>query len=111
MLIALAVFAAQFVYVLLLGLQSLCVNHGHYRAAAFNSFMLGSFGFFLTQQIAAAKGAETNWFVYAAFVVSGPLGITSSMWLHRHVTITRVKREKAQSRVQKDSRPDAGHAL
>lgn len=85
MLTALAVFAAQFIYVLLLGMQSLNTNQGFKAAAAGTSFMLGTFGFFLTQQIATAKGSETGWLVWAAYVLAGPLGIVCSMHLHERL--------------------------
>lgn len=81
---AIIVFAAQFVYVLLLGLQSLNVNHDHRAAAAGTSTMLGMLGFHLTGTIAAAKGDTWSW-VWWAFVAAGPIGVVSSMALHKRL--------------------------
>ena len=77
---AFIVFVAQFVYVLLLGLQSLNVNGGHRTAAAATSLTLGVFGFYLTGSIAAAKG-DIGGVVWWAFILSGPCGIVTSMAL------------------------------
>lgn len=73
------VFAAQFAYVLVMGLQSLAVNNGRYAQAAIQSFMLGTAGFVITNEIVrkGQLGGPTYW----AYVLSGPCGITASMWL------------------------------
>lgn len=74
------IFAVQFVYVMLLGLQSLNVNGGHKIAAASTSFVLGACGYQITAAIAASRGEQFGpvWFAY---VVAGPCGIVSSMIL------------------------------
>jgi hypothetical protein len=77
---ALLVFAAQYVYVLLLGLQSLNVNQKRYGWAAVTSFMLGVLGFLTTSIVGAAKGMELT-LLWWCFVVSGPVGIVSAMHL------------------------------
>lgn len=79
---ALLVFAAQFIYVLLLGWQSLAVNHGRHAQAAFNSFLLGSLGFYMTGIVAAAK-SEIGGLIWAAYVSSGPLAVVTSMVLFK----------------------------
>lgn len=79
---ALIVFVAQYVYVVLLGLQSLNVNYGHRVAAGVTSGILGAIGFQLTGTIAAAAGT-TGSLIWFAFVLAGPLGIVTSMELHR----------------------------
>jgi len=73
------VFAAQFIYVLVMGLQSLAVNNGRYMQAAIQSFALGSVGITITTEIVRRGdiGGPTWW----AYVVAGPAGITVSMWL------------------------------
>jgi hypothetical protein len=78
------VFAAQYVYILLLGLQSLNVNNGQYLMAAVTSTLLGLFGFYLTSVIGDARDMEftTLWW---GFVLSGPAGITSAMKLHPYL--------------------------
>jgi hypothetical protein len=77
---ALIVFVAQFVQVLLLGLQSLNVNHGRRAAAATVSLLLGTIGFHITATIASHRGEEfgTVWWCY---VFAGPCGILTSMLL------------------------------
>lgn len=78
------VFAAQYVYVLLLGLQSLNVNGNRKSAAACTSFALGIFGFQLTATIADNRG-DTLGLVWWAYVLAGPCGIVTSMKLFHRV--------------------------
>jgi hypothetical protein len=86
---ALMVFAAQYVYVLLLGLQSLNVNQRRYGMAAATSFLLGVLGFLTTSIVGAAKGMELS-LLWWCFVLSGPIGILSAMhlqpWLVRKLS-------------------------
>jgi hypothetical protein len=77
---ALLVFAAQYLYVLLMGLQSLNVNQRRYVWAAVTSFLLGALGFLTTSIVGAAKGMELT-LLWWCFVVSGPVGIVSAMHL------------------------------
>ena len=79
---ALLVFTAQFIYVLLLGWQSLAVNHGRHAQAAFKSFLLGSLGFYMTGVVAAAK-SEIGGLIWFAYVCSGPAAVTTSMVLFK----------------------------
>lgn len=77
------VFCVQFVYVLLLGLQSMNVNHNRRLMAAATSSMLGTFGFYITATIAAHRGATFSP-VWWSYVAAGPAGIVTSMCLfHR----------------------------
>jgi hypothetical protein len=76
------VFLAQFVQVLLLGLQSQTVAHGYKAAAACNSLALGTIGYYITATIAANRG-DFGGSVWWAFVVAGPCGIVTSMILFR----------------------------
>lgn len=77
---ALVVFVAQFVQILMHGLQSQTVCHGHKAWAAVNSIMLGAVGFHITATIAAHRGEEFG-LVWFAYVTAGPLGIVASMIL------------------------------
>jgi uncharacterized membrane protein (DUF485 family) len=76
------VFAAQFFYVLLLGFQTQNVVGKHYAAAMGNSLLLGILGLTLTTVIARQAVLGSDWKVIGAFLLSGPCGIATSMWLH-----------------------------
>jgi hypothetical protein len=82
---AACVFAAQFVYILLLGLQQQNVIGRHYVGAACTSLLLGTFGIYLTATIAIH--AESSMFspVWLAFIAAGPAGICVAMWLHPRI--------------------------
>lgn len=77
---ALLVFAATYVSVFTLGLQSLNVNQGHYVAAAVTSFFIGS-GHILLYKYMPDSGALQ----LAGYYLGGILGITSSIWFHKRV--------------------------
>ena len=82
---ALAVFAAQLVYVLLLGLQSLNVNGRHYAMAVSTSFALGTLGFYLTAAVAEVQKAGLYGPIWWGFVLAGPVGIALAIWVHPHL--------------------------
>lgn len=75
------VFVAQYVYILLLGLQSLNVQQRRFVGAAITSTLLGIGGFFVTSIVGSAKGM-TFTALWWGFVVSGPAGITTAMVIH-----------------------------
>lgn len=75
---ALLCFAATFVSVFALGLQSLNVNQGHYRAAALTSLLIGGGHIALYRYMPGADLVEI-----AGYLAGGVTGITSSMWFHR----------------------------
>lgn len=78
----LTIFAVQFIYVLLLGLQSRIVNWGGKRYAMLTSACLGTFGLLANESIARnAMMSGNDWF-RAAYILAGPLAIASAMWLH-----------------------------
>lgn len=85
---ALALFAAQYVYVLLLGLQSLNVNGRHYALAASGSVALGTLGFWLTAMIADVRLEAIGSPVWWAYIAAGPLGIVTSIWMHPYIKRT-----------------------
>lgn len=78
---ALTVFFAQYLYILLLGLQSLNVRDRHFVGAAITSLLLGVLGFFVTSIVGTSRGLEFA-AVWWGFVISGPSGITTAMLIH-----------------------------
>lgn len=83
----LTLFASSFLVVLLLGLQSLNVNNGHFILAALTSLGIGSM-----QMVMFKLAPHANWTEIAAFIGGGPLGIMASMWLHPRM-VRLLKRE------------------
>lgn len=75
----LIIFSATFCVVFALGFQSQVVNHGHYKAAFLNSFLISLAQLAILKYVPQAHGA----YDYAAYMLGGPLGIISSMWAHR----------------------------
>lgn len=73
-----ALFFSTFMLVFFLGLQSLNVNGGHYAAAFFTSFGIGTANLILFKLAPDASGYEI-----AAFLLGGPFGIIASMWTHK----------------------------
>ena len=74
----LILFSSAFVSVFALGFQSLNVNGGHYVAAVITSFAIGAGHIALYHYMPDATLAQM-----AAFMLGGPLGIVSSMFVHR----------------------------
>ena len=75
---AIKVFAAQFVYIMLLGLQQLNVVGSKYVGAMVVSLLLGMFSYQLTATI-ALNSVKKDRFVWVAYLIGGPLGIVTSM--------------------------------
>lgn len=73
-------FAATFVSVFALGLQSQNVNQGHYWAAAWTSLLIGAGHIGLYKYMPNANVPEL-----AGYLLGGVTGITTSMWFHRSV--------------------------
>lgn len=92
---ALFVFAAQFLYVFLLGLQQLNVVGRHYAAAAATSWCLGVFGYYLTATIAVHSSPDSGSLVWWAFTTAGVAGICFAMWVHPRIE-RRFKKEVTQ---------------
>lgn len=82
---AICVFLAQFVYILLLGLQQQNVIGRHYAGAVVTSFALGVFGFYLTATIAQHSQWDACSPVWWAFITAGPVGICFAMWIHPRI--------------------------
>lgn len=74
----LALFAAAFATVFSLGFQQQNVVHGHYLAAFVTSFVIGGCQIVLWRFVPDASASQI-----AATLLGGPLGITSSMAVHR----------------------------
>ncbi len=75
---ALLIFAATYVSVFTLGLQSLNVNQGHYLAAAVTSFFIGT-GHILLYRLMP----QAHWVEYVGYYAGGIAGITASIWFHK----------------------------
>jgi hypothetical protein len=78
---SLLVFAASYLNVLLLGLQSLNVHQRRFVGAAICSTLLGVSGFVVTSIIGDARGLTLS-VLWWAFVLSGPAGIVTAMAIH-----------------------------
>lgn len=81
MITAAILFISTFVLVFALGLQSLNVNGGHYKAAFITSFVIGG-----GQMILLKLGPDATWLQIGAYLAGGPIGIVCSMAIH-HRTI------------------------
>lgn len=79
-------FGSTFLTVLALGLQSLNVNGGHYRAAFVTSFAIGAGNLVILKIAPNASPSEM-----AAYLSGGPLGIISSMKIHYRLIGRRKK--------------------
>jgi hypothetical protein len=73
-------FASTFALVFALGLQSLNVNGGHYRAAFITSLGIGASNLVLFKMAPDASGIEI-----VAYLAGGPLGIVSAMRAHPYI--------------------------
>lgn len=73
------IFLAGYASVFLLGFQSRCVNHGNFPYAACCSFLIAM----MQTTLWGALFRNLTWTAAIAYGLSGALGITSSMWVHR----------------------------
>jgi len=78
----LLIFAATWISVFTLGLQSLNVNQGHYLAAAVTSFFIGTGHILLYKFMPGADLVEL-----AAYYLGGITGITASIWFHKRAKV------------------------
>jgi hypothetical protein len=81
-------FLSTFVLVLALGLQSQFVNNGHPAMAFANSLVIGASNLVLLKLAPDASGLEI-----AAYLLGGPLGIVTSMFLLARFTGWLIKRK------------------
>ena len=74
----LLLFASTFISVFALGFQSLNVRGDHYLAAFMTSFVIGGGNLFILRLVPDADAG-----LIAAYLLGGPFGIVSSMWVHK----------------------------
>lgn len=75
-----ALFFSTYVVVFALGAQSLLLHNGRYVAAFLNSIVIGACNLVLFK-----LAPQATVFEIAAFLLGGPLGIVSAMWVFRHL--------------------------
>lgn len=73
-------FISTFLLVFALGMQSLNVNGGHYKAAFITSFMIGASNLVLFKIAPTATLLEC-----VGFLAGGPFGIITSMAVHKRI--------------------------
>lgn len=78
----LKIFVAQYLTIFLMGLQSLNVVGKKYAAAAITSCCLGVSGYLTTGIISQNYSQGMLSWVFFGFLVAGPVGIVSSMFVH-----------------------------
>lgn len=76
----LTLFAAAYINVLALGLQQLNVMRGHVLAAFLTSFLIG-----IPFVLGVTMLPNAGWSERIAFLLGGPFGIVSAMWLHPYL--------------------------
>lgn len=74
---SLLILISTFALVFALGFQSLNVNNGHYKSAFFTSFAIG-----LSNLILLKTVPQAGVFEIAAYLISGPFAIITSMKVH-----------------------------
>lgn len=79
---ALIIFAATYISVFTLGLQSLNVNQGHYLAAAVTSFFISTGHILLYKHMPDPSSLELVGYYTGAIA-----GITSSIWFHKRFKV------------------------
>jgi uncharacterized membrane protein YuzA (DUF378 family) len=79
----LIVFLAGYVSVFMLGFQSRAVNHGNYKLAGINSFMIA----IMQTTLWGALFKDLSWSASIVYGLSGLTGITSSMFLHQKLMV------------------------
>jgi hypothetical protein len=89
-------FGSTFGVVFFLGFQSLCVNSGHYWLAGINSLLIGTFNLILFKTAPQVQGTAE----IACYLLGGPLGILSAMWVHRNVVVP-LREEAGQRKCRK----------
>ena len=77
----LVIFIAGYASVFLLGFQSLAVNYGNYKIAAGNSFLIA----IMNTTLWGHLFKNLTWEASIVYGLSGSLGITSSMFVHRRL--------------------------
>jgi hypothetical protein len=78
----LLVFVAQYSLVFLLGLQSRFVRDSQYTHAIITSLLLGITGYYVTMQIAIVQEMFNS--IWYAYILGGPFGIMTSIYIHNN---------------------------
>jgi hypothetical protein len=78
----LILFGSTFAIVFAMGAQTLFISNGRYAAAFANSLLIGLLNLVLFKLVPASDSPEM-----AAFLLGGPLGVISAMYLFRHLQI------------------------
>jgi hypothetical protein len=101
----LIVFAATYVSVFTLGLQSLNVNGRHYLAAGVTSIFIGGGHLLLYRAMPSAAAPEI-----ASYLAGGVTGICSSIWFHARakgwLSSWLARRRAARPQVLRDEHED-----
>lgn len=79
-------FLSSFALVFLMGVQQLNVHSRRYLLSGVTSLLIG-----LTNLAALKLVPEAALLPALAFLAGGPLGIVTSMWLHDHWLVPRLK--------------------
>jgi len=80
---ALTVGIAQFFFIFLKGMQQINVIKERYLASILISLGLGVCGLLTMGIIARAVTQGSHWLVYVSFLIGGPLGIVSAIWMEK----------------------------
>ena len=80
---AIVIFVCQFVLIFLMGIQSQLVRDGRIMYAAITSLLLGVMGWSITGIISSAYGQGMLSVVFFSFILAGPAGIASSIYIHQ----------------------------
>lgn len=77
------IFLAGYVSVFMLGFQSRAVNHGNYKLAGCNSFMIA----IMQTTLWGALFKDLSWTASVVYGLSGLTGIMSSMFVHQRLMV------------------------
>lgn len=80
---ALVVCVAQFFFIFLKGLQQINVIKERYGASILISLGLGVCGLLTMGIIARAVTQGSHWLTYAGFLIGGPAGIVTAIWMEK----------------------------
>ncbi|WP_136414784.1 hypothetical protein [Herbaspirillum sp. ST 5-3] len=77
---AIVLFSTTFVLVFALGVNTLSVNKGQYGIAFLTSFLISGSNLVILRAVPQGDLLEV-----AAYMLGGPFGIVTSMWVHERV--------------------------
>jgi len=85
------VFIAQYLFILLKGLQQINVIKERYRMSSLISLGLGVCGLLTMGIIAKSVVVGGHWSIYVGYLVAGPAGIASAIWIERKAARNNVR--------------------